>query len=341
MGEQTEFWTMTETERTDVYTKRFYYNKANIVQIAESPYALCSVRLVKDYDGTNFRGVETINGQNYQTVLMPSEKSENGYSIWIASNVAFDYSRYNPVTPDYESEINDNTAYYINEWNGFSWVKKRLEEGDSLVIKVGPDGNNNHEYRLIDGKLINIKNDLKEELNDIVAELNQNIIDLTDNVAELTATDEALRKDLIDNVAELTATDEALRKDLIDNVAELTAKDVELTATDEALHKDLTDNVAELTATDEALRKDLIDNVAELTATDEALRKDLIDNVAELTATDEALRKDLIDNVAELTGRLISQEGSSYDCANGVITLTTDNPSNTIIIHLTSDYGTF
>lgn len=171
MGEQTEFWTMTETERTDVYTKRFYYNKANIVQIAESPYALCSVRLVKDYDGTNFRGVETINGQNYQTVLMPSENSENGYSIWIASNVAFDNERYNPRFHEESEIVIEDIGYYVNEWNGFRWLKKRLQEGESLVIKVGPDGDDNREYRLIGDNLINIKRDLREELEDIVDNL--------------------------------------------------------------------------------------------------------------------------------------------------------------------------
>ena len=39
--------------------------------------------------------------------------------------------------------------------------------------------------------------------------------------------------------------------------------------------------------------------------------------------------------------RLISQKGSSYDCANGVLTLATDDASKTITIQLTGDYGTF
>ena len=177
MGEQTEFWTMTETERTDVYTKRFYYNKSNIVQIAESPYALCSVRLVKDYNGTNFRSVETINGQNYQTVLMPSEKSENGYSIWIASNVAFDNERYNPRFHEESEIVIEDVGYYINEWTGLRWLKKRLNDGESLVIKVGPDGDDNREYRLIGDELINIKHELRGELLDIVDELDCPIVE--------------------------------------------------------------------------------------------------------------------------------------------------------------------
>lgn len=39
--------------------------------------------------------------------------------------------------------------------------------------------------------------------------------------------------------------------------------------------------------------------------------------------------------------RLISQEGSSYDCANGVLTLATDDASKSITINLNGNYGTF
>lgn len=171
MGEQTEFWSITETERTDVYTKRFYYNKTGLVQIAESPNALCSLRLMKDYNGNNFIGAETVNNVTYNTVLMPSENTEYGYSIWLASNAVFDDKRYNPVLPNNGDFLTYEYAYYINEWDGFKWLKKQFIDGDSVVIKVGPDGDNNREYQLIDGKLINIKRDLRNELLEIVDSL--------------------------------------------------------------------------------------------------------------------------------------------------------------------------
>lgn len=167
-GSHAEFWTLTETERTDVFTKRLSYNSSAIEQIAESPKALCSLRLVKDYNGNNFMGIETINGITYRTVLMPSMNTEHHYAIWLASNVAFNNDRYNPIAPINVDNIIDEYAYYINEWNGFTWLKKQLSNGDSLVIKVGPDGDNNREYQLIEGKLINIKRDLREEMIDIL-----------------------------------------------------------------------------------------------------------------------------------------------------------------------------
>lgn len=366
LSEQTEFWTITETERTDVYTKRFFYDRSDIMQIAQEPKALCSLRLVKDYTGINFKGVDSINGVNYQTVLMPSENAQHGYLIWTALNVSFDSEDYNPVDPNYEEGLDVENVYYINEWDGFAWGRKRLEEGDSLVIKSGPDGENNHEYRLDGNKLVNVKHDLKGELISIIEGVNNTFTEINDNINDLQVKNETLRQDLIDNIANieniisvnknevaaslttLTTTTEELRKDLIDNVAEFTEKWESLIVTDEslmqtieALREDLTDNVNELDK--EVQENEKVSSLAlnDLQGKYKALSKELNNNVNELAAKDEALREDLADNVAELTSRLISQEGSSYDCTNGVLTLTTDNPSNTIIIHLTSDYGTF
>ena len=50
---------------------------------------------------------------------------------------------------------------------------------------------------------------------------------------------------------------------------------------------------------------------------------------------------ELNDKIQLNKDRLISQEGSNYDCANGVLTLATDDASKTITIQLTGDYGTF
>jgi hypothetical protein len=50
---------------------------------------------------------------------------------------------------------------------------------------------------------------------------------------------------------------------------------------------------------------------------------------------------ELSENIQLNKDRLISQEGSSYDCSNGVLTLATDDASKTITIQLTGDYGTF
>ena len=145
-GRRAKFWTSTEIQVTNMYAKRFDYDKAGVVQVADNPRALASVRLVKDYDGNNFKSVETIGGVNYNCVLMPSLNTTHGYSIWLASNLAASQSRYCPVEPNNGDNLSNRLVYYINEWNGFDWVKKEFMEGDSVVIEFGPDDDRNAEY---------------------------------------------------------------------------------------------------------------------------------------------------------------------------------------------------
>lgn len=133
-GDRSAFWTSTMDSVTDVYVKRFDNDKSGVVQTIENPNSLFSIRLVKDYDGHNFTGVEFINGKSYNTVLMPSMSSTTGFKIWTAENVNFTDAKYNGRNPyDSENAI-EETAYFVNEWDGFRWYKKRMGEGDQIVV---------------------------------------------------------------------------------------------------------------------------------------------------------------------------------------------------------------
>lgn len=72
--------------------------------------------------------------------------------------------------------------YFINEWDGEKWVKKMMNEGDSVAIINGPDGVINHEWRVFkkdenNDILIDTVNSLKEE---IMTEIKE-YIDTRDN----------------------------------------------------------------------------------------------------------------------------------------------------------------
>ncbi len=167
-GERTMFWTICENDKTDVFAKRFDYDKNGVVQIAETPFSFCSLRLVKDYEGGNFIGVETIEGVNYNTTLLPSLNSEFEHAVWTTANYASENPEYTFKVPN-NGEFNEIIEkYYINEWDGFQWLKKPVENGDSLVILEGPDGEVNCEYQLIDNVLINVKKEFKNELNKLI-----------------------------------------------------------------------------------------------------------------------------------------------------------------------------
>lgn len=129
-------WTSTITE-DGYYTKEFMYDTNKVGQnIADKGFF--SIRLVKDFDGSNYKGVETIFGQSYPTTLIPETNQ-----IWTSINVyatkkqIIDLSKgenfieVNKENADFE---NVQTTFYINEWDGNEWVKKELKEGDSIVI---------------------------------------------------------------------------------------------------------------------------------------------------------------------------------------------------------------
>ena len=231
------FWTSTVSMTSDVYTKRFDYDKNGVSQSTESPESLSSVRLVKDYDGTNHQEYVTLNGKTYRTVLMPSTTAHSGYVIWLAANIADDNSKYKPMAPNCGDMASAYNKYYMCEWDGFIWHKKEMMEGDSVVMEIGVDGLKDNEYRLYHGQLKNVGQKIVEE----VQEKYDTIIERVENSIKVL--------------------------------------------------------------------------------------EPLVD---ELRADNEYIK-----------GRLINQEGSYYDMSQGILTLATDNPENTIKIEWDSNYGTF
>ena len=140
--EQAFFWTTTHVyndDDQDVYVKEFDWDKCGVSQVAECPYPYYSVRLVKDYDGSNYFDTEYIDGIAYSTILFPQSGQ-----IWLASNYA---SKQGFV--EYESggetpelwEVNNGEVIekreelFINEWNGEYWEKRAMHEGDTIVIE--------------------------------------------------------------------------------------------------------------------------------------------------------------------------------------------------------------
>lgn len=140
--EQAYFWTTTHVHGDvdqDVYVKNFAFNKGGVIQAAECPDPFYSVRLVKDYDGSNFFDSEYIDGVIYKTILFP----ESG-QIWLASNYAkkegFVMAEGHGETPEI-AQVNDGEvlekrkALFLNEWNGRYWEKKQMNEGDTVVVE--------------------------------------------------------------------------------------------------------------------------------------------------------------------------------------------------------------
>ena len=151
-GEKSYFWTTTplnvpSSAQQDYYVKVFSCDKGTVYQVAECPAPYYSIRLVKDYDGSNYRDSEYIDGILYKTILFP----EAG-QIWLASNYA-DVDGLTPYgelgqTPEYLN-LGDQLLYdrrvemFVNEWNGKYWEKRIMKEGETVVVEdpcFGQDG---------------------------------------------------------------------------------------------------------------------------------------------------------------------------------------------------------
>ena len=136
--EKTFFWTSTHVHGDidqDVYVKVFDWNKTIVSQAAECPSPYYSVRLVKDYDGSNYFDSEYIDGVLYKTILFPKSRQ-----VWLATNYAknegFETSGVPMITDVNNGEVLEKRkALFVNEWNGEYWEKRALNEGETVVVE--------------------------------------------------------------------------------------------------------------------------------------------------------------------------------------------------------------
>lgn len=156
--ERAAFWTSTNSNMANAYVKRFEYNKNTVHQDIIATQNHLSIRLVKDYDGTNFNEREDILGQSFSTVIMPSAKK--GSAIWTSVNVNFGHQCYAPMIPNDGQGMSFTLHFFINEWNGKEWVRNEIRDGESVIVKFAPDGSRNSEYRVVDGHIANVAKSL-------------------------------------------------------------------------------------------------------------------------------------------------------------------------------------
>lgn len=200
-GERAYFWTATNANcGNSAFMKRLEYNKSAVYQDVEASSNSFSVRLVKDYNGSNYLEKEEILGDEISTVLMPSVKK--GYAIWTKVNVNFNDKVYHPIVPNLGQNITSTRKYYIYEWDGQRWLIKSLSEGDHVVILDSPDGKYAYEYEINNGDLIGttqkISDAVYEKVNENVTELGKKL----DKEIDRATTKENELSDSVDKVNE-------------------------------------------------------------------------------------------------------------------------------------------
>ena len=189
------FWTSSQLSITDIYTKRFDYNKSTVYQEAVGPNMLLSLRLVKDFNGNNYNERETINGCDYFCILMPDINGKS--KIWTIDNVYFSNAQYCGVEPNSGYSLTYQEKYFINEWSGFGWVKHELKENESIILKLGPNGIKNQEWRVVDGNLESIPDMIYNEVVTTISEDIKTLDEkLTNEIERSIAADNKLSTDL-------------------------------------------------------------------------------------------------------------------------------------------------
>ena len=125
----------------DIYVKVFDYKESGVIQEANCPENFYSLRLVKDFNGSNYMDSEVINGIPYKTLLFTEPKQ-----IWLATNFVYPTNE-GKLTPEDGTEVEKKKAYFINSFNGEIWEKKQLSEGESIVVN-NTSRYDNEEYRI-------------------------------------------------------------------------------------------------------------------------------------------------------------------------------------------------
>lgn len=156
-GRQARLWSKSQTvsgntDYYDYYVKIFKQNVDGVYQIASLPDEFCSLRLVKDYSNDS-NDAEFIFDRTYTTVTMPSINATTSHRIWLGQNVDYEVAEGNQIIN--EDENFQQTVYTLNVWDGENWLKKVMQDGDTIVITNGnsDDASYDREYRVYGNEL--------------------------------------------------------------------------------------------------------------------------------------------------------------------------------------------
>ena len=322
-GKLAAMWTSTENADGTVYSKTFGYNTAKVCQRKDSKEAKYSLRLCKEYSYSNFKAEESILGLNYPCELVYSPFDDNDYvMIWTKTNY-YDASPTLSGVSSYQwDELPDEQkgtkeVYFINEWNGTEWVKKEMNDGDSVVIinYTKEDGTEvpYHEWRMENEILVDTVQGIMDEFAENLEEINGKIDELSgatvDEIERAKAEDKRLSEALEDEGATREAEDNRISKALEDEGATREAEDNRISkaledegatreAEDNRISKALEDEGATREAEDNRISKALEDEGATREAEDNRISKALEDEGATREAEDNRISKALEDEGA-------------------------------------------
>lgn len=321
-------WTNTFDGSDNAYVKIFGYNSSRVDQDTYGTGAKMSLRLVKDYKYDNFNEIESILGLPYPTVLVYGICNDVQYvKIWTQINVYNSDPQLGGVRSDEWANISDSDkgvkiVYFINEWDGYEWHKKIMGNGDSVIIK---DYNNikYHEWRIIDGDLIDTLEQINMEFGETLTDLNKQITSLKTNIKEETENriieDDKLLQKIDSEISERIKQDKLFHEKLDEEIKNRTNAD-------ESLRNELETEVSIRKSKDEELNNKIEEESETRENADKELDSKIIDEANTRKAADdvEAEARKMADEI-EKTERI------SHDIIPGEYVLQGVNSTEMII----------
>ena len=304
--ERSAFWTATtDQDNTKAYIKRFQYNKDGVYQdVIPSNYHL-SLRLVKDYDGKNYFDVEEIMDMEYPTLLLPSVSK--GKSIWTSCNFACGNASLSPMLPNNGQGLTYTRHYFINEWNGFKWVRNEMKQGDTVTVAKAPKGKTMVEYRVIGNEFVSINEMIYNDVMKDVTVINNNLEEkLTERIELAEKSIQAEREERLEVERQLwegvngeTERAQKVEAELWEGIAkEAAAREEVDTQQWTAIENEGTIRQSEDAKIYEALAQEVTDRQAEDAKLYEALAQEVTDRQAEDAKLYEALAKETEDRIS-------------------------------------------
>ena len=292
----------------DKYVKVFDWNKAGVTQVAECPTPYYGVRLVKDYDGSNYFDTEYIDGVPYKTILFPEIRQ-----IWLASNYAkkegfIEYSaggEVPEVLPVNNGEVSEKRkAVFLNEWHGCYWEKKEMQEGDTVVVQnpcMTGSGGETTNVCWIDE--LGVENCVEVEMPNVTQYNIEYRVFTTDENCDqdLVSTDYLAIERLLRVVVPMI---EKYKKESEDRDHDLQEQIDAINVNASGITDALNDEISARTAADEALDAKIEAEIARATSAETQIADDLAAEVERATAAEEQLHDDVLTE----SGRAASEE---------------------------------
>ena len=312
-------WANTLNNEGNAYVKMFAYNTGKVDQDTYGEGARMSIRLVKDYAYSNYREIENILGFPYPTEMVYGPHEDNPYvKIWTKINLYSDADTLDGIRSEEWDVVTDSdrgvkVVYFINEWDGTEWHKKPLEDGDSVII-INYKDKPYHEWRIIDGELIDTAEALVEEFKKDFSEVKKDVAAISAITKELVTfcgwtvdtinEFSAATKEHIDRI---DATVTEFSAATVAEVARLDGKVDELSATTEAFSAATVAEISRLDADVAFVSGEVVTlsaSTVALSAATVAEIERLDDKIDELSATTEAFSAATVAELTRIDGKV-------------------------------------